>query len=346
MKSVVRAEPQRILLLCHEHLAPTGRLADYSSTEQAYRKTEFHVRDALLAAGHDVRVVPLATDLGVISKEAAQFHPSAVFNMVEAFRDFRSFDQHVVSYLECLGLAYTGCNPRGMTIARDKLLTKQVLSYHRIPVPACKLFPIDAPVRPPVRLPYPLLVKSASDDGSTGISMASVVQTRDELVQRVRFIHQSVGTDALAEQFVEGREIYVGVLGDRRLQTLPAWELHLDGLPKGMPRIATERLKRSPDYQTRYNVRSGPANLPANLAGQLSRVSKRVYRLLGLSGYARLDFRMTPSGQVYLIEANPNPQIASDEDFAASAAHAGMTYHELLGKIVKLAQKYRPHGIA
>ncbi len=346
MKSAVRKQSERILMLCHSHLTPVGRLADFSSTEQAYRKTEFHVRDALTAAGHEVRVVPLETDLGVISKAAADFHPSAVFNMVEAFRDFRSFDQHVVSYLECLGLAYTGCNPRGMTIARDKLLTKQVLSYHRIPVPTCKLFGIDAPVRPPVRLPYPLLVKSATDDGSTGISMASVVHTRDELIQRVKFIHQTVSTDALAEQFVEGRELYVGVLGDRRLKTLPAWELYLDGLPRGMPRIATERLKRNPEYQQRYNVRSGPADLPANIAGQLSRISRRVYRLLGLSGYARLDFRMTPTGQIFLIEANPNPQIAADEDFAASAAHAGMGYEQLLGRIVRLAQAYRPHGIA
>jgi D-alanine-D-alanine ligase len=266
---------------------------------------------------------------------------------VEDFNGIPSWDQHVVSYLELTNQSYTGANPRGLTLARDKALTKKVLSYHGINVPKFMTFPLGRPVKPPAGMEFPLLVKSLSEEGSVGIAQASVVFSAEELLERVAFLHEKHGTDAIAEQYIEGRELYVGLMGNRKLQTLPVWELCLENLPADAMRIATAKVKWDEAYRMRHGIVSrAAADLPAVVGRNIGEVAREVYRALDLSGYARIDLRLTGDGHVYLIEANPNPQIAREEDFADSAAAAGIDYHALLQRIIALGLAYQPLGLA
>jgi D-alanine-D-alanine ligase len=238
-------------------------------------------------------------------------------------------------------MAYTGCNPRGLTIAHDKALTKKILAYHRIHVPGFAVFPRNRKVRLSRRLKFPLFVKSLIDEGSVGISKASVVRDEERLIERVEFIHRQNDAPAIAEEFIEGREIYVGVIGNQKLQTYTPWELVMKNLPEGEQVIATGKVKWDLNYQKQAGVATQPAKLTPELEKRFEHTSKRIYRILGLSGYARLDYRLTEDGRIYLIEANPNPQIARKEDFADSAEHCGIKYEELLQKIITLGLSYR-----
>jgi len=248
-----------------------------------------------------------------------------------------------VSYLELLHVPYTGCNPRGLMLARDKVLSKKLFSFHRIPFPDFMVVPQGRAVKRPKWLPFPLIVKSVTEEASLGISQASIVLDDDKLKERVEFIHTSIGTGALIEQYIEGRELYVGVMGNGHVQVLPVWELMMDRLPDDARRIATERVKWSRKYQDKYGIRSGEArNLPEGKAEEIQHLAKRVYRVLGLSGYARIDVRMDAEGHVYVLEANPNPQIAHDEDFADSAEKAGYAYKDLLQELLNIGLRWRP----
>jgi D-alanine-D-alanine ligase len=198
-------------------------------------------------------------------------------------------------------------------------------------------------VKRPKWLSFPLIVKSVTEEASLGISQASIVQDDDKLKERVEFIHASVGTGALIERYIEGREFYVGVMGNGHVHVLPVWELMMDKLPDDARRIATERVKWSRTYQDKYGIRSGEArNLPEGKAEKIQHLAKRVYRTLGLSGYARIDVRMDAGGNVYVLEANPNPQIAHDEDFSDSAEKAGYTYKDLLQELLNIGLRWRP----
>jgi D-alanine-D-alanine ligase len=306
-------------------------------------KTEWDVYSTLRAMGHEVRKVGLRDDLGKLREAVHEFHPDIAFNLLEDFHDNRIFDQHVVSYLELLKQPYTGCNPRGLTLGRDKALTKKIMAYHRIAVPRFAVFPRGRRIARPKWLGFPLLVKSINVEGSVGIAQSSLVHDEQKLQERVRFIHESLGTYAIAEEYIDGRELYVSILGNLRLRTFPVWELRFDKVPEGEPRIATDRAKTNAAYQERWGIVSDQAGpLPPEVAQKIPQLCKRIYRLLGLSGYARLDFRLGRDNQLYLLEANPNPQIGLGEDFAASAEVDGLSYEDLLDKILKLGLAYEP----
>lgn len=334
----------RVLLLVHAHLVPPDKS---SSAESAHAyQAELDVLEALRALGHEVEILGLADDLAPISAAVATYKPDVVFNLIESFNNFRHFDQHVVSYLECLGVRYTGCNPRGLTLARDKSLAKKILSYHGIRLPEFQSFGVGRVISPSAALPLPAVVKSSSDDGSIGIAKASVVNTLEELKERVKFIHETMKTDAIAEQYIEGRELYVGIWGNRRPAVLPVWELDLSSLPPGTPRIVTNRVKIDPEYQKKYAITSGKAKLTPGQERAIHHLAVVVYRELSLSGYARLDLRMTASGDVYFIEANPNPQISKDEDFSKSADEVSGGYQGVIAQLLHLAFGYSPVGMA
>jgi len=253
------------------------------------------------------------------------------------------YDQNVVSYLELSGVPYTGCNPRGLMLARDKPLAKKILHYHRIAIPEFITVPVGRSVKRPKELSFPLFVKSVSEEASRGISQASIVDDDNKLQERVAFIHERVGTGALIERYIDGRELYVGVLGNRRVQIFPVWELDLSKMPDEARRIATERVKWSRAYQTKYGIRSGEAQgLPEGATEKIKEIARRTYSILGLSGYARIDLRLDPAGELYVLEANPNPQIAKSEDFADSAERAGLSYEALLQRILGLGLRWHP----
>lgn len=330
----------RILVLLSKELMPPETLAEGVEIEKQPWRTEYDVITTLKQMEHDVYPVGLSSDLGVIAAARDQHQPQIAFNLLEDFEGQALFDQHVVSYLELIKQPYTGCNPRGLTLSHDKALTKKILSYHRIPVPGFAVFLMGQKVARPRRLKFPLFVKSVVEEGSVGISQASVVNDDEKLAERVEFIHRQTNSHALAEQYIEGREIYVGVIGNRKLQTYTPWELVIKNLPEGSLNIATGRLKWNPDYQKKVGLVTQPAELPPEIERKISRLSKRIYRLLCLSGYARLDYRLTNDGEFYLLEANANPQIAKNEDFADSAKHCGLSYGQLLQKIITLGLSY------
>jgi D-alanine-D-alanine ligase len=332
--------PLRILALVHQDLVPPETTEGLTDKEIAPWKAEYDVTTTLEEMGHEVRVIGLYSDLGVIHQALEEHRPHIAFNMLEEFHGHSLYDQHVVSYLELERQPYTGCNPRGLTLAHDKALSKKILAYHRILVPGFQVFPMNRKVRRPSRLKFPLLVKSISEEGSAGISQASIVYDDAKLTERVEFVHRQIKTHAIAEQYIAGREIYVGVLGNQRLQTFTPWELLIRMLPEGSANIATDKLKWDYAYQERVGVATEAAEISPELSREISRLSKRIYRLLGLTGYARLDYRLTDDGRLYLLEANPNPNISYGEDFAEAAEHAGISYKQLLQKIVTLGLSY------
>ncbi|MDQ3474740.1 MAG: D-alanine--D-alanine ligase, partial [Acidobacteriota bacterium] len=238
----------RIIVLVHEDLVPPDSLDGLSDKEKIEIKTEFDVISTLKKMGHEVYPVGLYNQLNVIGNALMEHKPHVAFNLLEEFHGYPLYDQHVVSYLELMKQAYTGCNPRGLTMAHDKALTKIILAYHRIQVPGFAVFPLNRKVRRPKRLKFPLLVKSISEEGSVGISQASIVHDDDKLMQRVDFIHRQNKTAAIAEQYIKGREIYVGLIGNQNIQTYSPWELVMEKLPEGAENIATLKVKWDPTY--------------------------------------------------------------------------------------------------
>ena len=337
----------RVLALMHRHLMPPETIEPGTDITPAPWRTEYDVVTTLRAMGHDVQELGVHDDLGDIRRTATEWKPHIAFNLLEGFDDISIFDQNVVSHLELLKLSYTGCNPRGLLLARDKSLSKKLLAYHRIGVPEFEVFRAGHRIRRPKRLEFPLIVKSLTQEASIGISQASVVDNEEKLKERVAFIHESIGTAAIVEQYIEGRELYVGILGNQHLQALPVWELFFTNMPADAKRIATDRVKWSVKYQKKYGIESGPArDLPDEMAAEIQHVCKRAYRALELSGYARIDLRLDEAGRVWVLEANPNPQIARGEDFAASAEKAGVSYEGVLQRIINLGLRWQPESVA
>ena len=332
---------RRILVLMHETLVPPESLDGLTDKEIIPIKSEYDVTSTLRRMGHDVRPLGVASDLGVLREAMEAFNPHITFNLLEEFHGVAVYDQHVVSYLELMKRRYTGCNPRGLMLAHDKALSKQVLAYHRIPVPDFVVYPMNRAFRAPRRPEFPLLVKSLTAEGSEGIAQASLVHGIDELRERTEFVHRQIATDAIAERYVDGRELYVSVLGNERIATLPVWEMRFTR-PIDGPRIATARIKWDEEYQKRRGIVMGPAeDLSPAVTERILNICRRAYRVLNLSGYARIDLRLTNDHKVYVLEANPNPDLSDDAEMARAAAIRQIPYDDLLDRIMQLGLRYR-----
>lgn len=333
----------RVLVLMDEELVPPESLDGFSDEEMLNWKTEFDVITTLKELGHSPMNLGVSNDLGVIRNALETFKPHIAFNLLEEFHGVAIYDMHVASYLELMRQPYSGCNPRGLMLSHDKALSKKILTYHRIRTPAFVVYPRGRKVRPHRKVNYPLLVKSSIEEASLGISKDSIVHDDAQLIARVAFVHDELETDALVEEFIQGRELYVGVLGNSRLQTFPIWEMVFENLPADVPNIATARVKWDPKYQRELGVVTRAATKISDADNQrIAKLCKRVYRVLSLSGYARMDLRMTEEGHVYVLEANPNPNISYGEDFAESAAKDGVDYGKLIQRILSLGMAYRP----
>ncbi|HUF48358.1 MAG TPA: hypothetical protein VMM93_11120 [Vicinamibacterales bacterium] len=338
----------RVLVLMHDYQVPPAEVSGHDLDSAPWR-TEYNVVTTLRnrPLRHDVHVVGVKDELATIRQANDEIKPHIAFNLLEAFHEVGTFDQNVVSYLELLRLSYTGCNPRGMLLARDKALSKKLLHYHRIPVPEFTVVRRGRRPRLPKRLDFPLIVKSLTQEASIGISQASVVEDADKLAERVQFIHDSIRTDAIVEQYIDGRELYCGVIGNHRLEAFPVFEMTFESMAGGTRPIATERVKWSPKYQEKAGIFTGAArHLPEGTEERIQHLSRRVYRVLELSGYARIDLRLDAQGRIFVLEANPNPQIAKNEDFARSADYAGWSYPKLIQRILTTGLRWEPerHG--
>ncbi|MCL4207173.1 MAG: ATP-grasp domain-containing protein [Pirellulaceae bacterium] len=334
-------KPRRILVLVREGLVPPESMEGYSDKEIAVWKVEYDVVTTLREMGHEVRAVGVFDDLSPIRRAIREWRPHIAFMMLEEFHGLATYDSAVVAYLELMRTPYTGCNPRGLMLSRDKAVSKKILRFHRIPTPRFAVCPRRRSVKKLNQLRYPLIVKSVIEDASFGIAQASVVRDHDALVERVEFVHRRAESDALVEEFIEGRELYVGVIGNQRLQTFPVWEMLFPGMPDDVARIATAKVKFDGKYQERYGITTKAADdLPPPLVAKIERICKRVYHALSLSGYARIDLRMDAEDRIYVLEANANPNLEYGEDFAESAESMGIGYEELLQRIVNLGIRH------
>ena len=333
----------RVMMLVRSELEPPDDITGPDDPRLKECETEYDVKRALLTLGHEVRVVGVYDELAPIRQTLEEWKPHIVFNLLEEFAGRGDFDYYVVSFLEMMGIPYTGCKPRGLLLARDKGLSKKLLKYHHIHVPEFAVFPRGGSFKRRTHLPYPLIVKSLTEEGSVGIAQASFVENDEQLRERIRIIHEHTKSDAIAEQYIDGRELYVTVMGNARLDVLPIRELIFNHAAEGAPRMATYKVKWDMDYRQRWGINFQFArNLPENMPETIAKTCRRICRVLDLNGYIRIDLRLQADGRLFVLEANPNPAIAHYEETPCSAIKSGLSYEQFIQRIVTLG--LRAHG--
>jgi D-alanine-D-alanine ligase len=326
------------ILALFDAIAPTTLDQDLSAELKTDDwKTEANVLEALRSLGHTTEHLAIFDNLDLLRQKVQSFEPDVIFNLADQFKNNRAFDQNIVSFLEMQGLPFTGCSSTGLTLCKHKGISKKILGYHRIHVPEFVTIARGKRIARPPRLKFPVLVKPLKEEASLGISQASFVETDEQFKERVQFIHEKFDSDAIAEEYIEGRELYVSTLGNHRLQVLPIRELIFKEVPPDEPKIATYRAKWDEEYRKRWGLQNQFAEaLDPALVKSIEQTCKRIYHLLTIDGYARVDLRVTANNEVYFIEANPNPILAADEDFAQSALKANLSYPQLIERIVRL----------
>jgi D-alanine-D-alanine ligase len=325
----------------HKTLVPDISIPEKSiDRDTCLHITEYDVVKTLTEIGHEVRSLGVISDLKKIRDTIEEFRPHIVFNLLEEFDGEAVFDQNVVSYLELLRVPYTGCNPRGLILGRDKSLSKKILAYHNISTPAFYVFPKSKRTKCPENIHYPIIVKCLSEEASLGISKASVVHNEEKLMERVMYINQKLGVDAIAEEFIEGKEFFVGILGNHQLRTLPIWELQFENSSDPNKEFYSNRAKFNKEYRQRKGVKTCKADISKELEEKIMSLGRKTYQALELNGYARIDMRMGLDDEIFVIEANPNPDISKEDEFALSAKHIQIDYPTLLSKILSLAKSW------
>jgi D-alanine-D-alanine ligase len=302
--------------------------------------TEAHVIDALKKLGHEVRTIGVYEDPGLIIAEVKTHPPDVVFNLTEHFNARSAYDRNVAGLLEMLDLPYTGSGPTGLTLCKNKGMAKEILAYHHIRVPDSVVFPPGAAIRRPKRLRFPLFIKPLAEEASYGISQDSFVENDQAFEERIRFIHERMNQEALAEEYIDGRELYVSILGNDRLRVFPFREVVFTEVPEGRPRISTFKAKWDDAYRKKWGIKNVFAEeVEADMKSRIASICKKAYRVLRIGGYGRIDLRVTSAGEIVILEANPNPNLEREDEFAQSAMKAGLSFEALVQRILRLAFK-------
>jgi D-alanine-D-alanine ligase len=314
--------------------------ADFEKELEAkVAEAEYDVAEALIENGHEVYLLGFHENLRRLLDRLEEFEPDLVFNATESFMGKPRWDYGVTALLEMKGYRYTGSPPEALLIARDKATSKKILDYHSVRVPRFAVYPVGDEIGQP-EIDFPLIVKPTHEDASVGIAQSSVVNDLAGLRERVEFIHRSLNQSAIAEELIDGRELYVGIVGNSRLEFLPTVELVFDKIDEPAKRIATYSAKWDLDYRERWGIKSIFARRIGEQAlEEMHRAAGLAYTALELRDYGRVDFRLTKDQQVYVIEVNPNPYICFGEDMANSAERAGMDYNQFIERIVRDAMK-------
>jgi len=335
---------KRVLVMfdVNEVLPPDHDFKDDLKTDEY--ETEKDVIRALKRLGHETRLLAIYDSLTPLMQAVEEFKPDVVFNLAESFRHDRHHEPHIVGTLELLGVPHTGADSTALTLCKDKALAKKILDFHRIRTPRFTVSGRARPIRRLKNLRYPVFVKPLTSEGSEGIARGALCNDEPTAIERMTFLHQSQETDVLIEEFVEGRELYVGVLGKERLQVLPLVELFVGGAPIGedtpddAPRFFTYKAKWDAAYRKKWGIRSGPPDeLPEATIKKIGEIARRVCRVLRIKGYGRLDVRLTAAGEIYVIEVNPNPGLAAGDEFAMAAKRAEIDYDSLISRILGFA---------
>lgn len=306
--------------------------------EREDKTTEADVLGALTRLGHEVETLPVFDDVVSIIEKLRSFAPDVVFNLMESVHHDRSHEPNIPALLELMKVRYTGAGPEALILCKDKALSKSVLAYHRVRVPHFVISRLARPLKRLRRFSFPGFVKPVGEESSDGISKASFVDCEPDALERARFVHEKFRCDAVIEEYISGRELYVSVMGHHRPFVFPPRELFFQEMPDGVPKFATFKAKWDNTYRNRWGIMNGPAGeLPPGVERKLACTARRVYRSLKIRSLGRIDVRLTPEGESFVIEANPNPSLAQDEDFAQSAAAAGIEYDSLIQKIIEAA---------
>ncbi len=329
-------KPSRVLVIMDEELVPPESVPTSFDRDSVDWTSEYDVVSTLRKNGHEVLPLGVGNDPSSIREAIEEFNPAVTYNLMVEFHKEALFDHNVVSYLELLKAPYTGCNPRGLVVARDKSISKIILDYEGVKVPRFQVFMRNRKAKVDPELRYPMIVKCLFEEASLGISQASLVHSEEKLLERVEFLHESIGADAIVEEFVKGRELYMGVLGNYKLHTLPAWELQFNESDNPESKIYTSRAKFSPKYRRKHGIKTKKSTVDDEVEKELGKVCKRTCRALNLSGYARIDIRLTEENEIYVLDVNPNPNISIDDEFALSAKAGDWKYNDLLEKILSL----------
>jgi D-alanine-D-alanine ligase len=311
---------------------------DWKKQIESTDEAEFDVARALIAKGHQVRPFGFKDNLDQLTAGLRAEPVDVVFNLAERFRGASALDYTVAAVLEMLGLPYTGASSEGLMLARDKALTKKVFAYQGIRIPHFMVCARGATSKRPSDLRFPLIVKPLDEDASVGIAQASVVRDDDALKERVAFIHERFKTDAIVEEFIAGRELYIGVMGNDPPVALPPIEMEFGSESTVESRIATFKAKWSVRYRESRGIQNTVArNLSDEVRARLAEVALRAFEAAGLRDYGRIDVRLAHDDAIYVVEANPNPYLAEGEDLAWAAEEAGHRYPDFIEEIAAMA---------
>lgn len=312
---------------------------DYSeSLKTEDWKTENDVITTLLDLNHEVRLLGLFDDISPLIHELKNHPPDLVFNLCETLRNDRKLEPHIVSLLELYNVKYTGCSSHSLFLCKDKGLSKKILTYHRIKVPQFEVSHLKRPLKGLGKFHFPAMIKPIDLEGSEGINEMSYVENEKDALERVKFLHDKFKTDVIIEEYINGKEIYLGMIGNEKITPFKPWEVFFEQMSDEDPKIATYKVKWDLNYRKKWGIKNALAkDLSKETILKMNDVCKKIYKIFLMRGYGRIDLRVKENGEIYFIEANPNPCLAIDEDFASSGIQSGFTYKEIISKILNLS---------
>lgn len=330
-----------VTILANKALSPED--PQYEKMEKDWDEVEHDISDALKEKGHAPNILGIKEDVKALFEGLINLKTDIVFNVCEAFKDDSQLEMHIAAALELCGFKYTGSSPQGLLLGQNKGLTKEILSYHDVKFPNFRIFPAGASDLRPSDLRFPLIVKPLKEDASIGINANSIVKNDDQLMERIHHVHEKLAQEAIVEEYIEGREFYVGILGNEKLEPLPLIELDFANIPDNKPKIYSYRAKWDAKYRKEKGIRSiFPKDISEELLHKIYETCKTAYHALNFQDYGRLDIRVTHDHEVYILEGNPNPYIAKGEDLPDAAEKMGIPYNDLIEKILLLAwERYR-----
>ena len=310
---------------------------EFADPEGSYTENDV-LSGAALECGYEVHRVSLFDDVRPLLDAVRDIKPEVIFNLCDTFDNVTHWDKNILATMELLGVPCTGATSSALFLCNDKALSKKILRFHRVRTPRFHTFYRGHKVWLPKTLKLPCIIQPLTEEASRGISQASIVDDETTFLARVKMIHERMTLDAIAEEYIDGRELYVSIIGDSALRVLPAREMTFGQMAEDEPRIATYKAKWDDAYRKRWGIKNHLAKtLEPELQKRVDDTCKRAYRALNIRSYARLDLRVTAAGNVYVIEPNANPCIAKDDELAQSALKAGITYPSLIRKVVNQA---------